>query len=333
MVGERKKRITITMDTIKLIRGQIEKNKKPSEIADSLNISYGTALSLYNKILSGLPNEQLIVKKGRRKKDITELKNLIRSFILEDNSLTQEGIIQRLAESGIHCSQSQISEILKEMQITRKRLSLVPAERNAPHVLDARQEYARDMSTVSIRNIVYLDETGFNLHTAKHYGYSPVGQKAYITVPANRGQNISLMAAISISGIVGYELRDGAFNRESFGVFISEKLITYFRENPGSILVMDNCSFHHCAEILSLLSSNNISYRFLPAYSPQLNPIEEFFGELKANYESIRPLATTRDEVKSRVDAILSSRTGDFIPNFEKARDLLPNAIARQDMY
>ena len=51
---------------------------------------------------------------------------------------------------------------------------------------------------------------------------------------------------------------------------------------------MDNARFHHSRKVLDFLKINHISYKFLPAYSPQLNPIEEYFSMIKSKYVSIR---------------------------------------------
>ena len=92
---------------------------------------------------------------------------------------------------------------------------------------------------------------------------------------------------------------------------------------------MDNCRFHHSVDVIRILTANNINYKFLPPYSPQLNPIEEFFGELKANYKLIRPLSKNRETIKSRVSSLLENRTGNFGLTFERAKNFLLQAAAR----
>ena len=74
-----------------------------------------------------------------------------------------------------------------------------------------------------------------------------------------------------------------------------------------------------------------MTYKFLPAYS-HLNPIEEFFGELKANYRALRPLAQTEKEVKSRITTLVTSRTRDFGPGYQKAFNLLASAVAKHPL-
>ncbi|KAF7685537.1 hypothetical protein CDIK_3714 [Cucumispora dikerogammari] len=98
------------------------------------------------------------------------------------------------------------------MEYSRKLLSIVSIERNTPRTLDLRQAYAREMNNIPIDKLIYLDESGFNLHTTQNYVYSPKNTKAYVTVPAKKRQNVSLMSTISISGIVSYEMINSAYN-------------------------------------------------------------------------------------------------------------------------
>ena len=84
---------------------------------------------------------------------------------------------------------STISRKIKKIGITRKRLTLIPGEKNSAANLDARAIYASEVSRISLENLIFLDETGFNQHTRRKYGYSVINQKAYINVPANRNVN------------------------------------------------------------------------------------------------------------------------------------------------
>ncbi|KAF7690711.1 hypothetical protein CDIK_2710 [Cucumispora dikerogammari] len=327
----RKTRTTITPDLIRLARESLARDRPLSEISQILNISYTSVITLINKINSGIPDSELIQKKGRPLKDSAAIKSLLAAELLKDNSITQRGMVDKLTLAGFRVSQPDVSKILRDMGYSRKRLSVVPNERNSPRTMDLRQVYAREVQNFSLTKLVYLDETGFNLHTAQNYGYSPINSKAYVTVPANRGQNISLMAAISINGVIGYELKDGSYNGELFINFILTVLVPYFNSNPEHILIMDNCRFHHRIDVLRTLNAHNILYKFIPPYSPQLNPIEEFFSELKANYRALKPMSTTRQMIKTRVRDYLDSRSGNFVRQYEKITSILSRAISRQE--
>lgn len=194
-----------------------------------------------------------------------------------------------VAEMGAgYISQSTVSRKLKKMGITRKILTLVPIERNTVERINQRRIYSLEISRISDENLIFLDETGFNMHTTRKYGYSQVGNKAYVNVPAKRGINQSLLCAISKEGVIGYELKEGSYNAESFIGFINRVIVPYFHEHPISVLIMDNARIHKTQAVLRALASGNIRYKFNVPYSPELNPIEEFFSLVKSQFSAIR---------------------------------------------
>jgi len=326
----RKKRVTITVDICRNIRRFLDMDKSLKDISCMTELSYNSVLCVANKIGKGLSDIEIAqTRKGRKANVETEVKSRLEDILNEDNSLTQKGMCETLATYNIIRSQGAISSTLKKMEITRKRLTNIPVERNSERVIGLRQAYARELINYSLNHLVYLDETGFNLHTSTNYGYSHKNMKAFAMFPANKGVNISLMAAIDVNGVISYDLKDGAYNGMAFINFISMKLVPYFLSNPNSVLIMDNCRFHHSADVIKMLCSNKIKYKFLPPYSPQLNPIEEFFGELKANYKVIRPLSKNRQTVKDRVSTLMANRSTNFNLNFQRAKDFLNQAASR----
>jgi len=301
------------------------------QIADYEDISLQTSYKIYNKICDGLKDEEIINKTGRPKTEKLAIQNQVSQILLRDSSFTQSEISAALHETGTVLSQSTVSRILKDMGYTRKRLVIIPEERNAPKNIDARQIYAREIQFVADTNLVFLDETGMNLHQTRNYGYAPKNMKAYKVVKANRGTNISCMVAIKKTGVLDYTIKDGAFCGNSFISFIQEKLVQHFQNNPNDILIMDNCRFHHRKDVIDLLTTNNILHRFLPPYSPQLNPIEEYFSTLKSDLASIHPSTKDRNELKSRINAKLNNERRNFNGWFTHMRTYVEKALARQE--
>ena len=246
----RKKRAVITPEILAILKDQLIKGRDIKDISLSLNLSIDCVRKLANKLSSGLPENNIIKKKGRKPKENLELKTLVNCPVDEDNALTQLKMQKTLESSGIFRSQSFLSKTLKKIDITRKRLSLVPIERNSDRVLDLRRVYAVEMQNTPIENMVFLDETGFNLHTAQHYGYSTKGTKAVTFVKANKSINQTLMCCIDLNGVIGYEINQGAYNGDLFKSFIENHLAEYFRRNKNAILIMDNCRFHHRSDVL-----------------------------------------------------------------------------------
>ena len=98
----------------------------------------------------------------------------------------------------------------------------------------------------------------------------------------HRGQRVSAVMAMCCEGVIAVELEGGTFNGDKFVNFITTTLIPEMHpfdgSSPNSVLVMDNCTIHHVAPALDVLS---ILTMFLPPYSPDLNPAEELFSKVK----------------------------------------------------
>jgi hypothetical protein len=175
----RKRRTTITVETIKRIRHYLDLGEKIKRISTLLCLSYNSTLVIANQLLAGLSDSEIIHKKGRSKKDQSIVAEVTAEIILRNNSLTQKGIKEELSLSGYNLSQPAVARLPENMKYSRKRLSLVPPERNSTRNLDARQSYARYIEHISLFRFVYLDETGFNIHTSQSFGYSPVNSRLF----------------------------------------------------------------------------------------------------------------------------------------------------------
>ena len=151
-----------------------------------------------------------------------------------------------------------------------------------------RTSFAGRMFRHRTKNILFLEETGFKLHTPIKYGYSTINTDAVMYQTASRGRNISMCSIISITGNGHNEILEGSFNSEHFLKILKschEKSL--FINNP--VLVMDNVRFHHCEEIIDFLYKKNICFLNLPPYSSDPNPIENFFSCVKRKLNAISP--------------------------------------------
>ena len=102
-----------------------------------------------------------------------------------------------------------------------------------------------------------------------------------------RGTQYSAITAISVGGVQDVILAEGNVNREILADFIKDALVPIIQQfnccNPNSIVVMDNASFHHVGEVADLILQTGALLRFLPPYSPDLNPVEQVFSKVKEN--------------------------------------------------
>ncbi|KII74856.1 hypothetical protein RF11_12998 [Thelohanellus kitauei] len=98
------------------------------------------------------------------------------------------------------------------------------------------------IANISDDRMIFVDETGINLHTNHDFGYSPSGLTPRISVPANKEINISCLVAISISGVVNSVIQDGAITGDVFRDFMRH--ISETNSNTSTVFIMDNARIH-----------------------------------------------------------------------------------------
>lgn len=125
-----------------------------------------------------------------------------------------------------------------------------------------------------------MDECGSHIALTPLYGRSPRGKRAFGAVPRNRGKNTTLIAALSSWGIQAPLLLEGAVDTHIFEAYIEQILAPELV--PGQVVVLDNLSVHKGARVRQLVEASGCQLLFLPAYSPDLTPIEAAFSKLKA---------------------------------------------------
>ena len=132
----------------------------------------------------------------------------------------------------------------------------------------------------------FIDESGFNLAMAPLYARALKSQRAYGQVPKNRGENSSLIAALSLDeGISAAMTLEGAVDGIAFGVYVQEVLAPTLR--PGQMVVLDNLQVHKNQAVREAIAAQGCELLFLPSYSPDsscplgINPIEQAFSKLK----------------------------------------------------
>ncbi|KAG0440940.1 hypothetical protein DMUE_1407 [Dictyocoela muelleri] len=169
-----KKRAIITKKDIETIKRLVNDGKNEKEISRICHISLKTAYNLLGKLHQcaelGLSTSTIIKNKGRKAKDNTEAKLKIVRKISEDLTYTQVGIKTALSYSGYDISTSKISRILKKEGITRKRLKKISINRDNDINKNYQFEYSMSVNRIRNEEIIYIDETGFNLHTSTNYG-------------------------------------------------------------------------------------------------------------------------------------------------------------------
>src|SRR5580658_5349704 len=164
---------------------------------------------------------------------------------------------------------------LRQLDLTRKKKTQHAAEQNRPDVAAARQDWRDSQPKLNPAKLVFIDETWATTNMARRYGRAPRGECA-----------------------IGGEL---------FLAYVEQQLAPSL--TPDDIVIADNLSSHKVAGVREAIEARGASLRFLPAYSPDLNPIEQAFAKLKE---------MLRAEAQRTVEALWSA-VGRLLDRFTSA--------------
>ena len=199
-----------------------------------------------------------------------------------DNLLEKPGLyLDEMAvflwdEFQILATTSSIRRALMSKGWTRKSTQQNAKEQNA----ELRELYLHNLSAFESYHLVYVDESGCDKRIGfRRTGWSPPRQVSQF----HRDEQYQILPAYAQDGIVLSHVFRGSTDASVFEDFIDQLLRHCGRwPEPRSILVMDNASFHHSERIAQMCADAGVKLVYLPPYSPDLNPIEEFFAELKS---------------------------------------------------
>ena len=150
---------------------------------------------------------------------------------------------------------------------------------------------------------MFIDETGLNTKMARHHGRCPMGQRCISAIPHGHWQSSTFIAALRHESIEAPCLIEGPVDAEVFTAYLEQVLCPHLRE--GDTVILDNLSTHKIHNVSQLLSARGVGIRYLPPYSPDLNPIELAFAKLKAHLR--QAAARTLDDLHSAWASSLDS--------------------------
>jgi transposase len=157
---------------------------------------------------------------------------------------------------------------------------------------------------VDPRRLVFVDEMGVHTSLAPLYGYSRKGERVRLEVPRNRGKNTTLLASMTLLGGMGETMAvEGSTDKEVFEAYVERVLAPTLE--AGQVVIMDNLPAHKPAGVRELIEERGCELIYLPAYSPDLNPIEEAFSQIKAMLRRVG--ARTKDALVDALGEALSA--------------------------
>lgn len=143
------------------------------------------------------------------------------------------------------------------------------------------------MTDLDVGSLVFIDESGFDTKMTRLRGRSTRGKPCIGSVPHGHWRNNTFIAGLRVDRVDAPMLLPGAMNGEAFATWIEKALAPTLSE--GDIVICDNLNVHKNAEARKAIEARGATLQFLPAYSPDLNPIEMLFAKIKAVVRAIAP--------------------------------------------
>jgi transposase len=153
--------------------------------------------------------------------------------------------------------------------------------------------------------LVFVDECGTHTSMARRRARAPRGSRARGAVPRNRGPVTTLLAGLSLSGMTPAMTVEGGTDTAVFASYLEHFLVPSL--HPGQIVVVDNVGAHKPDRMRVLVEAAGCRLVFLPAYSPDLSPVEEAFSKLKILIRAA--VARTRAALDAAIAAALAAVT------------------------
>jgi hypothetical protein len=152
---------------------------------------------------------------------------------------------------------------------------------------DLREEYQKILISIEKNDIIYLDESGFDMNMRKEFGWKERGKRLYDNKSGNRkGKRITVISALKDRKLLAPMWFEGNTDTNIFNEWIEKCLVPELE--PHQVIVMDNATFHKSEATRKLIESVECKLLYLPPYSPDFNSIAQKWGHVKNMVKKIR---------------------------------------------
>jgi len=181
------------------------------------------------------------------------------------------------------------------------------AEQDREDVAEARRAWRTELAGVDPARLVFIDETGIDTRMTRAYARAARGRRAVGKVPWGRWGRLTVLGALALDGIVASRSVAAATGTAVFLAFAEEVLIPALRDRPDALVVMDNLGAHKAEAVRGALDRAGLAHRYLPSYSPDMNPIEQAWSKLKTRLRAVG--ARSREALDAALGPALATIT------------------------
>jgi len=204
-------------------------------------------------------------------------------------------------------------ESLGQTRPDAKKKTLHAAEQSRPDVARGRAEWRDSQPSLHPGKLIFIDETWIKTNMVRLYGRSKRGTRLVDTTPHGHWKTSTFIAGLRADGVVAPAVFDGAINGDLFLDYVEQVLIPTLTQ--GDIVVMDNLSSHKKPAVREAIEAAGAALRFLPPYSPDLNPIEMLFAKLKTllRAKALRTIGDLWNALGPIADCVSSEECNNFL--------------------
>jgi len=154
-------------------------------------------------------------------------------------------------------------------------------------VAEARRAWRAELAGIDPGRLIFVDETGIDTRMARAHGRAARGRRAPGRVPRGRWERLTVIGALGLDGVVASMSVAAATGTVVFLAFVEQALAPALRARPDAIVVMDNLAAHEAEAVREALDRAGLGHRYLPPYSPDMNPIEPAWSKLKTRLRAV----------------------------------------------
>jgi transposase len=178
---------------------------------------------------------------------------------------------------SVHVSKSSVYRILKNNNITNKKISHKINPKNVDNITKVKT-LLENISCYKSDKIISIDESSFDTHMRPLFGWSKKGTSIKKSIFTPQRHRKTLTLGVSGKKIIGYSLVNGSSNNLIFENFLKEQILPKVK---NSVILMDNVSFHHSKNVVNCINSTSNKILYNVPYNPETNPIEFVFSIIK----------------------------------------------------
>lgn len=144
---------------------------------------------------------------------------------------------------------------------------------------EKRERYLEVIKDIDKSRLVYIDESGIDMTICKDRGWGPKNKLLVGTKSGKHFERTNIISGLNDNKAIAPMVFNGSCDTEVFNSWVEQFLIKELKS--GQFVVLDNASFHKSSKTIELIESVGCKVIFLPPYSPDLNPIEKFWANMK----------------------------------------------------